>query len=346
MPNCNAESGPWARESTDTQAGNRPVTLLQYFTPTPHVIDVPLASRIVRVESNSSALIDCFERAFRGLPAPPPTTPRFLWRLVCENSVSSQPSAPAGFSDGGLCFVNFGQQGFIAADASRAQGVGFFPENWLNHQHGFTGDFLSLLLTMTAPCLGLTPMRAGCVALEGKAVLIFRSVTFSAPRLGDDVGGTRLRPCSDGLTLVEPHETGLRAWGGLGGTWSCTAKNSDELVESSAVADGGNGSEASWGRESSLRIDSLPCGAIPVMCVVVDGAMKPGELMRVSRQTFAEILADSFAEAGDRDEALFSTVVDMLIELPAYRMAEYESSDGLALLSKWVRKGGIPEGPI
>ena len=344
MPNCNAESGSRARAATDTQAGRRPVTLLQYFTPTPHVIDVPLASRVVRVESDSSALIDCLARAFRGLPGPTPSTPRFLWRLVGENSVPSRPSAPAGFSDEGLCFVSFGQQGFIAADASAAQGVGFFPEDWLNH-HGFTGDFLLLLLTMTAPCLGLAPMRAECVALEGKAMLIFRSETSGAPSLGHDVDGSSLPP-TPGLTLVEPHETGLRAWSGLGGNWSCSAKSPDEQVESPAVAGCANGSEASWGRESSLRIDSLPCGATPVMCVVVGGAMKPGELMPISRQTFAEILAGSFAETGGRDEELFSRVADALLEIPAYRMADCKPKDGLALLSKRVTKGDVWEGPI
>ena len=128
-----------------------PVTLLQYFTPTPLATDLLIASRTIRLESNSPAVIEKTLAAFNQSGISGLGHPQFLWRVVTEEVAAAAPVWPHPCS-----FSTFGQNGFVAIDARAALAVSFLPAAWVRHGRAFVGVFLKLLITITAPCLGIS----------------------------------------------------------------------------------------------------------------------------------------------------------------------------------------------
>jgi len=135
-----------------------PVTLLQYFTPTPLATDLLIASRTIRLESNSPAVIEKTLAAFNQSGISGLGHPQFLWRVVTEEVAAAAPvwPHPCSFSKEGLSFFTFGQNGFVAIDARAALAVSFLPAAWVRHGRAFVGVFLKLLLKITAPWLGIS----------------------------------------------------------------------------------------------------------------------------------------------------------------------------------------------
>ncbi len=66
-----------------------------------------------------------------------------------------------------------GQRSFIAVDLQAREAVGILPEFLALDQIGFASVFLSSLLYLTSPALGLTPVSAACVAKGEKGLLLF-----------------------------------------------------------------------------------------------------------------------------------------------------------------------------
>jgi hypothetical protein len=136
--------------------------LLRRFTPTPLATDLAVAGRAIRVETNSAVILEGARRTFNGNGAPKSGPPEFVWRLVSEAVPDCGPPWPemTAFSDQRLCFVRIGQGGFLAVDLDSREAVGFLAEELTKDEPGFTHSFLAMLLSLTAPALGLTPEDA------------------------------------------------------------------------------------------------------------------------------------------------------------------------------------------
>jgi hypothetical protein len=152
-----------------TQLKGQPLTLLQYFTPTPLVLDLSLGSQNVRLETNSPEILQKTALALGQAGSSSVERSQFLWRLVGDDDDPGGAGAgegkagsdaawppPTGFGHEGLSFVNFGQRGFLAIDASAGRALGFLPQAWVRDEEGFTAVFLNLLMGLTAAALGST----------------------------------------------------------------------------------------------------------------------------------------------------------------------------------------------
>src|SRR5215467_10956674 len=119
-----------------------PLTLLQYFAPTPLSFDLRVGSEAVRLETNSPEILEKTALALGEAASPSGEGRPFLWRLVADDGENETYSsgagganrapgatwpAPSGFRHEGLSLINFGQRGFLAVDASTKRALGFLP---------------------------------------------------------------------------------------------------------------------------------------------------------------------------------------------------------------------------
>jgi hypothetical protein len=122
------------------------------------------------------------------------------------------PSSSA-FSSGPLRYVNIGQRGFAAINLNSAEVSGFIPENLARDEAGFASIFLATLFYLTAPILGLTPLKAACVAKDGRGLLLLgparsgkTTCAYASSKLG-------LEFHADMASFLELHDEGLHSWG-------------------------------------------------------------------------------------------------------------------------------------
>lgn len=141
---------------------------LSRSTPTPFAAYVCIRGRAVRLETNSSALLERLRLEFKGYGDERPDAPDFIWRLVTEpNAAGSGERWPKTewLSDAGLSLVNFGQRSFIAVDLEAREAIGFLEERFTDGEPRFIRLFLGTLITLTRPALGpaATAAHAGGV---------------------------------------------------------------------------------------------------------------------------------------------------------------------------------------
>lgn len=183
--------------------------LLKRFSPTPLGADLCVMGRAVRLETNSSVILQRGRRAL-GAYTPPPVGRRdLLWRLVGEVSEppTRAPSPATVIADRGLLFVNFGQEGFIAVDREQREGVGFLSED--------CEDFLfpAVFSAVTATALGFAVIQSPCLTYNAQAVLIL------GPREAADFVLRGLERCpgvsvhARWASFVAAEESGLLVWG-------------------------------------------------------------------------------------------------------------------------------------
>ena len=218
VTNCvhEAESQSQSLQGSASARSEARQDLLRRFTAMPHVADLQLMQRTVRLETNNQSVLDLALKFFEHHQDGKPGVPEFLWRLVSESDPKVQSTAGqlAAFSDIGLQYINIGQRGFLAVDLERREGVGFLAESFLE------GDArlrhrppLDILFCMTAASLGLTAMSAGCVAREDCGVLVFgppnsgkTTASYLAAKLGMEFH-------ADQVVFLDMRGNALRAWG-------------------------------------------------------------------------------------------------------------------------------------
>jgi hypothetical protein len=189
---------------------------LRRFTFTPHVINLQLMQRTVRLETNNPIMLELALNFFERHQQGPTQPPEFLWRLVCERDpqVPSTALPLVAFSDPGLRYVNIGQRGFLAVDLEKREAVSFLAEQFveggprLRHRPP-----IDILFCMTAASLGLTALLAGCVGLKDRGVVIFgppnsgkTTASYLAARLGMEFH-------ADQVVFLDMKGGLLRAWG-------------------------------------------------------------------------------------------------------------------------------------
>lgn len=193
---------------------SRAPDLLRRFTPTPFEAHLNVMGRVMRVETNSLAVLEQARRLLGDSNGSRPERTNFTLRIVAESGTdnSTWPEMTA-FSQDGLSFASIGQHGFLAVDAKRREAVAFVAEELAKDALGFGRPFLAMFFTLSALPMGLSPIAAACVA-EGETGLLI----FGPPRTGKTVsaylaGGFGLHFHADRLVFLEVTPAGLLAWG-------------------------------------------------------------------------------------------------------------------------------------
>jgi hypothetical protein len=143
-------------EPTASKQSTLPTTrspdLLRRFTPTPFRADLIVMERIVRLETNSLALLNEFKRRFGGHSGSAAGSATFTWKIVGERYSGGEFrwSEITAFSQEGLSYARIGQGGFLAVDSREQEAVAFLPEELAKNRLGFDRLFLTLLLSLTS----------------------------------------------------------------------------------------------------------------------------------------------------------------------------------------------------
>jgi hypothetical protein len=190
---------------------------LRRFTPTPYATALPVMGRTVRLESNSEKILAHAEQLFARYPGSPQGQPQFLWRIVSESDFEMRSPWPrrSAFSDHGLRYAEFGQRNFLAVDLEAREAIAFLSAGLVEDKLGFTSPFLDNLFCMTAGSLGLVSLRANCVSLGNKGLLVFgphnsgkTTASYMAAKLG-------LEFHADDGVFGEIERDCVRFWGGF-----------------------------------------------------------------------------------------------------------------------------------
>jgi hypothetical protein len=190
---------------------------LRRFTPTPLTVVLPVMRRTVQFETNNLEIMEHATQLFSSYPGSPDGSPEFLWRIVIQPDPQVTPPWPkrSAFSDHGIRFAEFGQRNFLAVDLEARKGIGFLAEGLAQDTLGLTSPFIENMFLMSAGSLGLTSLRAACVALGQRGLLVFgppnsgkTTASYVATKLG-------LEFHADEGVFLEFEAGNLLAWGGF-----------------------------------------------------------------------------------------------------------------------------------
>ncbi|HEV2245403.1 MAG TPA: hypothetical protein VGW37_02010, partial [Terriglobia bacterium] len=188
---------------------------LRRFRATPHYCEVSLMGRHIRLETDNSIVLKHAGRVLNCHEGSTDKPARFLWKIIVEpgDIVAASWPAMTAFSENDLRYINLGQQGFIAVDLRSRQAVGVIPERLASDETGFSSIFLARMLHLTAPALGLVPISAACIGIEGGGLLLFggpgsgkTTATYRSTKLG-------LEFHADQSVFLEVNSERLQAWG-------------------------------------------------------------------------------------------------------------------------------------
>ena len=297
---------------------------LRRLTATPLVTDLNIMGRKVRLESNSAALFGGITGLFETDAESTSTPPDFLWRLVGEMNTGSYQPWPkmAAFSDEGLRYVNLGQRSFFAIDLDAGEAVAFLSEELASDPLGFSSVFVATLFDMTAPALGLVQIAAACVALHGRALLVFgppRSGKTTSTYLAGKLG-LEFQAYQASFLDLKPH--GLRVWGQF---WPAAFR--EETVQFLPELESATRS-FTYGDLTFLCFTEHPFQApraravIPVGCVFLErqAADVPQLIPMVSAER-EDLLKDCLSFQDDvRFTSQYASALRALSKLPAYRL--------------------------
>jgi hypothetical protein len=218
MPVEGVEFPPCASPRCEAiSAGTQRQDPLRRFTSTPYTTALPAMGRTVQLETNSVSLLEHAKELFAPYPRLPGGQVDFLWRIVIQSHPQMTPPWPkrSAFSDHGLRFAEFGQRNFLAVDLDLREGIAFLAEGLAEDKLGLTFPFLENMFLMSAGSLGLTSLRAACVALGHKGLLVFgpphsgkTTASYVAAKLG-------LEFHADEGVFLELEAGSLGAWGGF-----------------------------------------------------------------------------------------------------------------------------------
>ncbi|HTS08653.1 MAG TPA: hypothetical protein VMP68_24005 [Candidatus Eisenbacteria bacterium] len=227
-----------------------------------------------------------------------------------------------GFSDGGLRFVNFNQRSFLAVDIDAHEAIAFLSEELCGDEMGFYSIVLSDLFDLSSAMLGLTEIMAGCVALDGRGLLVFGSprsgkttACYWAGKMGMEFHG-------DQVTCLELISGKPKAWGQF---WPAAFR--PETLEYLPEIEGIT-------RPFRYRDLTLLCldnrlflpqesrSVTPVACVFLDRrAADFPQLTQVHKDELAPLLTSSLPFVENRRfDHQRREVVRTLAELPAYHL--------------------------
>jgi len=298
---------------------------LRRATPLNYLLPIEVMGRAGRLETNSKIVLECARALFPKCGTASNSTSMFIWRIVSDTDASMFPPWPtsAAFSSGTLRFVNIGQRSFVAIHLGTAEAAGFISEGLTRDGPGFAGVFLATLFYLTAPILGLTPLKAGCVSQGGKGLLLLGphgSGKTTSAYAGSKMG---LEFHSDMATFLEPVDGHLRAWGEF---WPAlfredAARSLPELMCLGQLLR--HESETFISVDKGHLCGQPPRSVEPAVAVVLDrGATESPRLTRLAPGEFSGILQASLPheESGSFKEDQ-QKVLAKLGMIPAYKFA-------------------------
>jgi len=319
----NSTSSDLPKESVQTEVD--PIDPLRRFRATPLRTDLVLMGKRIRIETDSSIVLKHVAESFWRPEPEANDSPQFLWRIVCEQREEAPYSWPpmTAFSDRSLRYISVGQRSFIAVDLQAREAVGILPEFLAMDPIGFSSVFLSSLLYLTSPALGLTPVSAACVAKGDQGLLL-----FGPPNSGKTTSSYWARKHlglefhADQAVFLELDSGKIRAWGEF---WPAAFRpeTATYLPELSALA-----RPFHYRDRSFLCIDkraSLSGNAgsvVPAACIFLERCShETPRLIPLSGEetTIRFDLTMPFKEdAGSREDR--EAVFQVLQQLPSYRL--------------------------
>jgi hypothetical protein len=321
---------------------------MRRFVPTPYSADLPVMRSTVRLETNSSKLLEHMIELFTRYPGEPTARPQFVWRIVVDADVRCGPPWPrrSTFSDGGLRFAQFGERNFLAVDIDAREAIAFVAEGLLEDAPGFTSPFIDTLFYMTAGSLGLVPFAAACVSSGMKGLLVLgppnqgkTTASYLAVR-----GGLTYHADQSVFLEVADHE--LRAWGDFVPI-AFRPETLQFLPELSSRTLPFSYCDFNFYYMAKDKPDSEQLGfVIPSCCVVLERESSTvPRLSRIAKTELSTVLSKYIAfKDDDRFEEQRLAVLAALGQLPAYHLA-YDSDPANATpYLRYLLNGHDPQG--
>jgi hypothetical protein len=307
------------------------------FTPTPLHGRFAVMGRHIRLETNSPTVLSHVRNAFKRYKKDEKgENIEFLWRIVSDPSSGLQPplSSRIAFSDGGLRFVNLNQRAFLAVDLDAREAIAFLSPELCEDEMGFYCPVLSDLFDLSSAGLGLTEIMAGCVAIEGRGLLVFGSLRSGKTTAGYCSSKVGLEFHSDQVTCLELINNKLRAWGQF---WPAAFRQ--ETVQFLPEIERQT-------RPFRYRDFTLLCldhsaflptqasSVSPRACVFLDRCVADSpRLTRIDKEELTPLLFSSLPFFEDeRFEPRRREVVQCLADVPAYHLAYAEDPRSAAEL--------------
>jgi hypothetical protein len=248
----------------------------------------------------------------------------FVWKIVTHPGSQTGTTWPkrSAHSESGLRYAEFGQTSFLAVDLDAREGVGYLTDVLAGDDLGLTSPFLDNMLSWTAGSLGLTPIFAACVGVQGRALLVAgaqnsgkTTASYLAAKKGLDFH-------SDRAVFLEMNEGALLAWGDFApATFRPEAlKFLPELRSTTRPFRYSDLTFHCLNKHVYQTIPGRP--VIPVCCVFLDRQAAGNlTLSRLSRDEIAKHLGGLEAFRDDsRFEPQRETVFNAIKALPAYEL--------------------------
>ena len=337
--------------SQSAPAGQYQEDPLRRLTPTPYHAALPAMGRTVRLETNSLKILEHIVGLFARYPGSANGHPDFLWRIVSQSDVQMTPPWPkrSAFSGHGLRFAEFGQRNFLAVDIQAREAIAFLAQSLVEDELGFTSPFLDNLFCMTTGSLGFASLRANCVALGNKGILVFgaynsgkTTASYIAAKLGLDFHA------DDGV-FAEVEGGRLRVWGGF---WppAFRSETLQFLPELRARTRPFSYRDFTFHHLSKQQFRATQVQSVsPVCCVFLDRQVSAvPRLSHIDHVELSRRLADNVLfKDDDRFEKQRANVFAVLEALPAYVLA-YDNNPAVAatFLRQMLPDRDIPEGHL
>jgi len=307
------------------EANQRPDPLRR-LTPTPYTAGLPVMGHTVKLETNDLRILERAVEVFAPYPGSLDGDVDFLWRIVIQSHPQMTPPWPkrSAFSGEGLRFAEFGQRNFMAVDLDAREGIGFLAEGLAKDRLGLICPFLENMFLMSVGSLGLTSLRAACVALGEKGLLVFgppNSGKTTASYLATKLG---LQFHADEGVFLKLETGKLLAWGGF---WPIAFRPDalQFLPELQGCARAFSYLDFTFYYVEKPRSETAQaCPVTPVCCVFLErkAASVPSCLSPLSSVELSGRLAeDMLFKDDDQFARQHAPVFKALERLPAYRLA-------------------------
>ena len=308
--------------------------LLHRFTATPHIVDLRLMGRTLRLETNNESVLDLALKFFERHQHGNSTAAEFRWRIVTEfdPKVQSKYVPLSAFSEGGVRYVNIGQRSFLAVDLERREGVAFLAETFVEGEARLKHrPPLDILFCMTAASLGLTALSGGCVGSGDRGVMVFgppNSGKTTASYLASKLG---LEFHADQVIFLDARGDVLRAWGDPFPA-VFRPETLDFLPELRQSARQSTYGDLSFYYYDKSAMQSQWANPVTPVCSIFLDRTGTGnaELQEMSREDAASRLQDCMLfEEGPRFYGRTLTALTNLVQNPVYHL-RYQSDPEIA----------------
>lgn len=172
------------------------------------------AGAACELSTNCVAILEAARKTFVPIPKPVTRTD-FRLRFWVDDALTSGPPWPKPYIRGldHLVFAGFDAHNSLLMDLRLRQAIGRFSPAMGADQVYWKTVVLPVLMSVLGPSAGVTGVHCGCVAREGRGLLLAgrsgsgkSTLTFALARIGFSF-------LSDDWTYLSHSEGGLRAWG-------------------------------------------------------------------------------------------------------------------------------------